>query len=83
MGANIVPGAGVTFRVWAPTALAVYVSGDFNGWIQDESCRLVSDGQGIWTGFIAGTPLGYAGEPSPTNAFAALGSPASETMAST
>jgi len=54
MGANIVSGKGATFRVWAPAALAVYVSGDFNGWVQDESCRLMSGGQGIWTGFIAG-----------------------------
>ncbi|MFI5456934.1 MAG: alpha amylase C-terminal domain-containing protein [Isosphaerales bacterium] len=53
MGANIVPGKGVTFRVWAPAALEVYVSGDFNGWKQDESCRLVDGGQGTWTGFIA------------------------------
>src|SRR6516162_2643098 len=43
MGANIIPGEGVTFRVWAPAAITVYVSGDFNGWTQDESSRLVRD----------------------------------------
>jgi 1,4-alpha-glucan branching enzyme len=52
MGANIVTGEGVTFRVWAPAALEVYVSGDFNGWQQLESSRLQSDGHGFWTGFI-------------------------------
>jgi 1,4-alpha-glucan branching enzyme len=54
MGSTIVPGAGVTFRLWAPCAVTVYVSGDFNGWVQDESSRLVNDGQGHWTGFVPG-----------------------------
>ena len=54
MGANIVPGEGVTFRVWAPAATTVSVSGDFNGWRQDESSRLVNDGQGYWMGFVSG-----------------------------
>jgi 1,4-alpha-glucan branching enzyme len=54
IGATIVAGKGVTFRVWAPAALEVHVSGEFNGWKQDESCRLVRDGRGTWGGFIAG-----------------------------
>ena len=31
MGANIVPGGGATFRVWAPRATAVYLNGVFGG----------------------------------------------------
>ncbi len=54
MGAHIVAGEGVTFRVWAPCAITVYVSGDFNEWRQDESSRLVNDGRGFWTGFVPG-----------------------------
>ena len=54
MGASIIPGAGATFRVWAPSARAVFVSGDFNGWTQAESSRLVNDGHGYWTGFVPG-----------------------------
>ena len=54
MGATILPGKGVTFRSWAPTATDVYISGDFNGWSQDESSRLVNDGQGHWAGFVPG-----------------------------
>jgi 1,4-alpha-glucan branching enzyme len=36
MGGTLVPG-GATFRIWAPRAKSVYVSGDFNGWKQDSS----------------------------------------------
>ncbi len=54
MGASIVPETGATFRVWAPAARAVFVSGDFNGWTQAESSRLVNDGHGYWTGFVPG-----------------------------
>ncbi|MGQ0503840.1 MAG: alpha-amylase family glycosyl hydrolase [Myxococcaceae bacterium] len=35
MGATVYPG-GVTFRVWAPFARRVWVSGDFNGWGRTE-----------------------------------------------
>ena len=58
MGATSLPGQGVTFRVWAPAAIDVYISGDFNGWIQDDSSRLVSDGRGYWTGFVPGVGEG-------------------------
>ena len=54
MGATIVPGQGVTFRVWAPAAVAVYVCGDFNGWTQNQQSLLVNDGSGIWAGFVPG-----------------------------
>jgi 1,4-alpha-glucan branching enzyme len=58
MGANLVPG-GCTFRVWAPRASAVYVSGPFNDWARkDESSRLVKDGLGIWAGFVPGVTEG-------------------------
>jgi 1,4-alpha-glucan branching enzyme len=53
MGANLVPG-GATFRVWAPRATAVYVSGTFNGWRHEEPDRLVPDANGYWAGFVPG-----------------------------
>ncbi len=52
-GATLVPG-GATFRVWAPRAKAVYVSGDFNDWKQNASCQLRPIGGGHWAGFIPG-----------------------------
>lgn len=51
MGATLVPG-GATFRVFAPHAHAVYVSGDFNNWTQDASCELAPIGNGHWAVFI-------------------------------
>ena len=53
VGGTLVPG-GATFRIWAPRASAVYVSGDFNGWKQDANSRLVQIGGGHWATFIAG-----------------------------
>jgi 1,4-alpha-glucan branching enzyme len=57
MGANVVPG-GATFRVWAPRASAVYVTGDFNGWKPDSSSLLNMIGGGHWGGFVAGIKPG-------------------------
>jgi 1,4-alpha-glucan branching enzyme len=54
----MIPGQGVTFRVWAPAATNVFISGDFNGWVQDESSQLVSDGRGYWAGFVPGVGEG-------------------------
>ena len=58
MGANLVNG-GCTFRVWAPRAKAIFVTGPFNGWAaKDEATRLVKDGRGIWAGFVPGVTEG-------------------------
>jgi 1,4-alpha-glucan branching enzyme len=52
MGANAVPGTGATFRIWAPAAVAVYASGEFNGWSQTAASLLQRDASGIWSGFL-------------------------------
>ena len=53
VGGTLVPG-GATFRIWAPRAKQVYVSGDFNGWKQDANCLLSQIGGGHWAGFFPG-----------------------------
>jgi 1,4-alpha-glucan branching enzyme len=51
MGANLTAG-GATFRVFGPSAVEVFVSGDFNGWKpQDPAAQLVKQGN-EWRGFI-------------------------------
>jgi 1,4-alpha-glucan branching enzyme len=61
MGATLVAG-GATFRVWAPSAAAVYLNGDFGGasdWSRDASPNLlVRDGAGYWSGFLPGVAEG-------------------------
>lgn len=58
MGAHVVSAGGVQgvyFAVWAPNAVAVAVTGDFNGWSGDShpmSCRW--DSSGIWELFLPG-----------------------------
>jgi 1,4-alpha-glucan branching enzyme len=53
MGGTLVSG-GAIFRVWAPRANAVYVSGDFNGWTQDGGASLRQIGGGHWANFVSG-----------------------------
>lgn len=53
MGGTLVPG-GATFRIWAPRAKNVYVSGDFNGWQQNAASLLNPIGNGHWAGFFPG-----------------------------
>ena len=52
-GATLVAG-GATFRIWAPRATSVYVSGDFNNWKQDAASQLQSIGGGYWAVFVPG-----------------------------
>jgi 1,4-alpha-glucan branching enzyme len=51
MGATLVPG-GATFRVFAPNANAVYVSGDFNSWPPNSGVPLAQIGGGHWAAFV-------------------------------
>ena len=50
---------GVYFAVWAPSAKAVDVIGDFNYWVEGEHKLNVRwDGSGIWEGFIPNVSKG-------------------------
>jgi 1,4-alpha-glucan branching enzyme len=51
MGASLISG-GATFRVWAPNALAVYVTGDFNNGLPEDANLLNQMDGGHWGGFI-------------------------------
>ena len=44
---------GVVFRVWAPTAKSVSVSGDFNNW-DNEANYMYDIGYGVWELFVEG-----------------------------
>ncbi len=46
---------GVSFRVWAPFAKSVAVTGTFNGW---QSAPLESENDGYWAGIIKGAEAG-------------------------
>lgn len=55
MGANLVPGGGATFRVWAPRATGVYLNGVFGGVTlsgQTGDLALLKDATGYWSGFV-------------------------------
>ena len=45
-------GAGVAFRVWAPHADAVYVTGSFNEWSPDTHA-MIKESNGYWYADIA------------------------------
>ena len=50
---------GTYFAVWAPSAKAVSVIGDFNYWLEgDHPLNVRWDGSGIWEGFIPGVEKG-------------------------
>ena len=50
---------GVYFAVWAPSAKAVDVIGDFNYWVEGaHKLNVRWDGSGIWEGFITNIQLG-------------------------
>ncbi|AOY87686.1 1,4-alpha-glucan branching enzyme [Marinobacter salinus] len=49
---------GVRFAVWAPSAEAVSVTGDFNGWSTSSHRMALHDGTGVWSLFIPGITAG-------------------------
>ena len=51
---------GATFRVFAPSAVAVYLNGTFNGQVydQDDAATLLEKRGNYWTGFVAGAANG-------------------------
>jgi 1,4-alpha-glucan branching enzyme len=58
MGAIPIPGAkGVTFRVWAPHAEKVFVTGTFNDWSQ-ASTPLTSEENGYWSADVSEAKIG-------------------------
>jgi 1,4-alpha-glucan branching enzyme len=56
-GAHLVPG-GTRFAVWAPSARAVSVVGSFNGWDRQANPLSMTNGSGVWEGFIPGVHRG-------------------------
>ena len=56
MGA-IVHDAGVAFRVWAPNADAIFVTGSFNDWSEDAAAMAPEDG-GVWYVDVPGAKPG-------------------------
>jgi 1,4-alpha-glucan branching enzyme len=57
MGSIPFPG-GAAFRVWAPFASAVFVTGTFNDWSETEN-PLSSEGNGYWSGDVRGARPGH------------------------
>jgi 1,4-alpha-glucan branching enzyme len=62
MGANLFSG-GATFRVWAPSARAIYLNGTFGGLStadpdQSDELLLVQGADGYWAGFLEGVEEG-------------------------
>jgi 1,4-alpha-glucan branching enzyme len=49
--------AGVSFRVWAPHADAVFVTGSFNNWSPD-ACPMQRDSDGSWSADVATAAAG-------------------------
>ena len=58
MGLTLIVG-GATARVWAPRARQVFLCGDFNGHVRDDSSLLVRNQDGRWTGFIPDVAEGH------------------------
>jgi 1,4-alpha-glucan branching enzyme len=57
LGAHAMPedsGFCVVFRVWAPHAMAVSVTGDFNDWRRDSNPMQRVTGNGVWQTVISG-----------------------------
>ena len=59
LGAHVLPGGGVHFAVWAPSAHAVRVCGEFDDWdAQGQPLSPCADGSGVWAGRVEGARRG-------------------------
>ncbi|MDX2176516.1 MAG: alpha-amylase family glycosyl hydrolase [Candidatus Sumerlaeia bacterium] len=61
LGANIVPpgdGGGVVFRVWAPNAISVHATGQFNSWSTSATPMTLDAGSGIWSVWVPAATSG-------------------------
>ncbi len=59
MGANLQGDGVCSFRVWAPNAKSATVVGDFTQWTR-RGVKLVSEGNGYWSGDVEGVSAGQA-----------------------
>lgn len=49
---------GTFFAVWAPDAVSVHVTGDFNAWSKDAHPLRLRGSSGVWEGFLPGVTAG-------------------------
>ena len=49
---------GTFFAVWAPDAVSVHVTGDFNAWSKDAHPLRLRGSSGVWEGFLPGVAAG-------------------------
>ena len=54
LGSHRLPDSSVVFRVWAPHAARVTVTGDFNAWNTEKNPMRKISGGGVWEGFVKG-----------------------------
>ena len=52
-------GTGVTFRVWAPNASSVSVTGVFNGWSTTSNPLVKEGSSGLWSADVAAARAGH------------------------
>lgn len=57
LGAHRIDGGGTVFRVWAPHALSVSVTGDFNGWDAAAAPMVRMDDDGVWECIVDGVAV--------------------------
>ena len=60
LGAHRLRGGGYVFRVWAPNADAVFLTGDFNGWGDDTPME--KQPGGVWTASLPEARFGEGGK---------------------
>ena len=54
LGAHKVEGGKYVFRVWAPNAKSIFVTGTFNGWSEDAAPMYRLNDGGVWEAYVEG-----------------------------